>query len=60
MRQVEVRLKGWRMAELRIWLDHNDCTPHSFEITKAGRDLFVRVEFAQDAMAEAFRGEFAR
>jgi bifunctional non-homologous end joining protein LigD len=65
MRQVEVRLKGWKiadaMAELRIWLDHNDCTPHDFEITKAPRGtLVVRVEFADDAMAEAFKREFAR
>jgi hypothetical protein len=34
MRLAEVRLKGWMiadvMAELRIWLDHNDCVPKPF------------------------------
>ena len=65
MRQVEVRLKGWKiadaLAELRIWLDHNDCTPRDFDITKAPRGmLVVRVEFSDDAMAEAFEREFAR
>jgi len=35
-------------------------TPHAFEITKAPRGLVVRVEFADDAMAEAFEREFAR
>jgi outer membrane lipoprotein-sorting protein len=64
VRQVEVRLKGWKiadaMAELRIWLDHNDCTPHDFEITKAPRGVVVRVGFSDEAMAEAFQREFAR
>lgn len=64
MRQVEVRLQGWTiadaMAELRIWLDHNDCTPHDFDIAKAPPGLVVRIEFADDAMAEAFQREFAR
>jgi hypothetical protein len=31
MRQVDIELKGWMiadaMAELRIWLDHNNCVP---------------------------------
>jgi hypothetical protein len=31
MREVEVQLKGWKLAdamgELRKWLDHNDCVP---------------------------------
>jgi len=64
MRQVEVRLKGWRiadvMAELRIWLKLNECTPHDFEITNAPPGLVVRIEFTDDAMAEAFKREFAR
>lgn len=65
MRQVKVRLKGWKiadaMAELRIWLDHNDCVPLNFEITKPPTGgLHVSVEFSDDAMAEAFKREFAR
>ena len=65
MRQVEAKLTGWTisdaMAELRIWLDHNDCVPLSFEIRKLpSGEIWVRVEFAGDAMAEAFEREFAR
>ena len=49
------------MAELRIWLDHNDCVPHSFEIEKAPTgDVVVRIEFSDDALAEAFEQQFAR
>jgi hypothetical protein len=65
MRLAEVRLKGWMiadvMAELRIWLDHNDCVPLSFDIVKeATGGLLVRIEFSDDAMAEAFQREFGR
>jgi hypothetical protein len=65
MRQVEVRLKGWMiadaMAELRIWLDHNDCVPLNFEIQKLPTGgLRVQVEFTDDTTAEAFQREFAR
>ena len=65
MREVEIRLTGWRiadaMAELRIWLDHNDCVPLSFEIRRLqSRALGVRIEFTDDAVAEAFEREFAR
>ena len=64
MRQVEVRLKGWKiadaMAELRIWLDRNHYVPEDFAISRLPRgDLVVRVEFSEDAMAEAFEREFA-
>jgi hypothetical protein len=65
MREVEVHLKGWMiadaMAELRIWLDHYDCVPLNFEIAKASTGgLRVWVEFSDDAKAEAFEREFAR
>ena len=66
MRQVEVKLTGdvpgdtAATAELRVWLDHNDCIPHDFEITEAPRGIVVRVAFSDDAMAEAFEREFAR
>jgi len=64
MRQVEVRLKGWKiadaMAELRIWLDRSHYVPEDFTISRLPRgDLVVRVEFSDDAMAEAFEREFA-
>jgi hypothetical protein len=49
------------MAELRIWLDHNDCVPLSFDISRLpGRAICVRVEFSDDAMADAFQREFCR
>jgi hypothetical protein len=65
MRQVEVRLAGWKiadaMAKLRIWLDHNECVPLSFEIRKLPTGaLCVRIEFDDDATAEVFEREFAR
>jgi hypothetical protein len=48
------------IAELHLWLDQYDCVPRRFEITRAGGCVVVRVEFADDAMAEAFEREFAR
>ena len=49
------------MAELRIWLDHNDCVPVSFDIRRLPTGaLRVRVQFSDDALAEAFEREFAR
>ena len=65
VRQVEMQLKGWKiadaMAELRIWLDHNDCVPASFDIATGPRGaISVRVEFRDDAMADAFMREFGR
>jgi hypothetical protein len=65
MRQVDIELKGWMiadaMAELRIWLDHNNCIPLSFDISKLpSGGIRVRVEFSDDAMADAFEREFGR
>jgi hypothetical protein len=65
MREVEVRLKGWKladaMAELRVWLDRNDCVPVNFDISKERRGvLLVRVVFREDHMANTFQQEFAR
>jgi hypothetical protein len=65
MRQVELQLTGWKiadaMAELRIWLDHNDCVPLNFEIRRLPNGaLRVQIEFDDDATAEAFEREFAR
>ena len=63
MREVEVQLKGWKLAdamnELRQWLDHNDCVPVCFDIARGKRRvLVVRMTFAEDHMAEAFRRDF--
>jgi hypothetical protein len=65
MRQVEIQLKGSMiadaMAELRIWLDHYNCVPISFDISKLASDgIRVRVEFSDDAMADAFERKFGR
>ena len=49
------------MAELRVWLDHNDCVPLSFEIRKLpSGEIWVRIEFNDDTIAETFEREFAR
>ena len=49
------------MAELRIWLDHNDCVPLSFDIRRLPTGaLHIQVEFSDDTLAEAFQREFAR
>jgi hypothetical protein len=48
------------MAELRMWLDHNDCVPVSFDISRQRRGVLVRVVFAEDEQAEQFERRFAR
>jgi hypothetical protein len=63
MREVNVRLRGWKLAdalrELRRWLDHNNCVPVSFDISKGRRGvLLVRVVFTEDHMADAFERDF--
>jgi len=63
MREVEVRLAmklADAMGELRVWLDHNDCVPVSFDINRQGRGVLVRVIFAEDEQAEQFERRFAR
>jgi hypothetical protein len=65
MRQVEVKLTGCTIAdamgEPRVWLDHNDCVPLSFEIRKLpSGEIWVRIEFNDDTIAETFEREFAR
>jgi hypothetical protein len=63
MRQVEVRLKGWKMADamgdLRTWLDRYNCRPTNFEIRRAASGgLLVRIEFADDRHAQRFEQDF--
>jgi hypothetical protein len=63
MREVEVQLKGWKLADamgqLRKWLDHNDCVPVSFDIARGkSRVLVLRMTFAEDQIAETFRRDF--
>jgi hypothetical protein len=49
------------MAELRIWLDHNNCVPLSFDISKLPTGgIRVNVEFSDDVMAARFKREFGR
>jgi len=64
MRQVEVRLDMKlvdAMTELRVWLDHNNYVPVSFDICKERQQsVLVRVVFAEDHMADAFQREFVR
>ena len=63
MREVEVRLRmklADAMSTLRIWLDHNDCVPVSFDVVRAKPRgvVVVRIVFADDQMANAFLREF--
>ena len=64
MREVEVRLEmklSDAMNELRVWLDHNNYVPVSFDISKEREQrVLVRVVFAEDDIADAFQREFAR
>jgi len=64
MREVEVRLDmklADAMTELRLWLDHNNYVPVSFDICKERHHrVLVRVVFAEDHIANAFKREFAR
>jgi hypothetical protein len=49
------------MTELRVWLDLNNCVPVSFDICKEPHHrVLVRVVFAEDHIANAFKREFAR
>jgi hypothetical protein len=48
------------IAELQLWLDEHHCVPRSFEVTRAGGSVVVRVEFEHHNLAEAFEREFAR
>ena len=63
MREVELNLKGWKLAdalgELRKWLDHNNCIPANFDIAREDSDtLRVRIEFREDDLAERFERDF--
>ena len=63
MREVKIRLKGWKLTdalgELRLWLDHNNCVPVSFDISRGkGGVLLVRMLFTEDHMADAFQRDF--
>jgi len=65
MRRVELRLTGWMiadaMAELRIGVDHYNCAPLNFEISKLPTGgIRVSVEFSDDVLAARFKREFGR
>ena len=63
MREVELRLANWKLAELmgevRKWLDHRQCTPEDFDIVRRNNTLVVRIVFVEDELAEAFLREFS-
>ncbi|HZH84768.1 MAG TPA: hypothetical protein VFD87_16595 [Phototrophicaceae bacterium] len=63
MYEVEVHLQmklADAMGELRVWLDHNDYVPVSFEISKKTEGVLVRMVFAEDRAAREFKRSFAR
>ena len=65
MRQIEIRLNDWKMADamgdLSKWLDLNYCVPISFEIRRsASGTLLVQIEFADDHQAAQFEQDFRR
>lgn len=63
MREVELPLIHLKLAdameELRKWLDHHECTPKDFDITKRDDVLVIRIVFAEDEMADAFHRDFS-
>jgi hypothetical protein len=65
MREVEVRLAGWKkadaLAKLRNWLDHNGAVPVNFDISRAATgSLLVRIMFKDESEAEPFERDFGR
>jgi hypothetical protein len=63
MREVELHLEmklADAMGELRVWLDHHDYVPVSFDISKQSRGVLVRMVFAEDLAAKTFKRSFAR
>ena len=48
------------MTELRVWLDHNNHVPVSFDIRRQRRGVLIRIVFAEDDAAEQFERRFAR
>ena len=63
MYEVEVHLQmklADAMGELRVWLDHYDHVPVSFDISKKKAGVLVRIVFADEPAAKAFKRSFAR
>jgi hypothetical protein len=65
MRVAEVRINranlGDTLGSMRSWLDHNDAGSTQFEtVRERSGFIIVRVEFATDDLAEAFRRQFSR
>jgi hypothetical protein len=64
LRVAEVRVGRADLADalgaMRTWLDHNDAGSTQFEtMRERGGFILVRVEFATEALAEAFRRQFS-
>ena len=63
MREVNIHFKmrlADAMTELRVWLDHNNYVPVSFDIRRQRRGVLIRIVFAEDDAAEQFERRFAR
>jgi hypothetical protein len=63
MRAVDLHLNraglGESLSDMRRWLDHNGCTPASFDTkTESAGSVLVHVEFVKDKDAEAFEHDF--
>jgi len=63
MRTVDLHLNragfGESLSDMRRWLDHNDCTPTSFNTaTEPVGTVLVHVEFREDNLAVAFERDF--
>ena len=65
MPEIEVRLKHWKMAdalgELRQWLDHHNCVPVNFNISRSATgSLLLWIAFKHEHEAELFPRAFRR
>lgn len=63
MREVKLHISnrnlGDVLSELRVWFDHNDCVPVSFDLVRDRRQVLVaRVLFDDDSPACAFWNDF--
>ena len=63
MREIKLPLEQASLADafgdIRKWLDHHECVPVDFDITREkGGALVVRMVFAEDEMGSAFDRAF--
>ena len=64
MRSVDLHVNragfGESLSDMRRWLDHNHCTPATFDISteRPRATVRVHVEFREDDDGEAFERDF--